>query len=57
MQEELECKHTVLFENKTGITKETKIKQNKKPQTSYIMVIGNPDMKNDIKFKPIKFSK
>lgn len=28
MQEELEYKHTVLFENKTGITKETKTKQN-----------------------------
>lgn len=55
MQKESECKHTVLFENKTGITKETKTKQ--KTQTSYIMVIGNPDMKNDIKFKPIKFSK
>lgn len=51
MQGGLEYKYTVLFENKTGITKK------KNPKASYIMAIGNPDMNNDIKFKPIKFSK
>lgn len=57
MQGGLEYKYIVLFENKTGITKEKKKQIKKNPKTSYIIAIGNPDMNNDIKFKPIKFSK